>query len=923
MLLEFLFGGFGSLLWAGASLCFISYSVSYYSDSNAHFEDVYLGMMLLGTVLFTGFFGFYQESVNAAIMDSFKKMVPANATVIRDGQPITLPCEEVVVGDLVQIKGGDVVPADIRIIESNGLKVDNSSITGESDLQSRHPQCTDRNPLETANLAFYGTNVVEGEGTGIVLFCGDETLFGKIAELTSALEKDETPMKKELKYFVKIISLVSVAQGIIFLVISLLLGYSFFTSFTFFIAIIVANVPEGLLVTLTACLTLTAKRMRKKNCLVKNLQAIETLGSTSVICSDKTGTLTQNRMTVSHLYYDVNTYEVLSNSQTIDDTAAYKALIRVGMLCSRTYFDPGQEHLPPGKRECSGDASESAVLRYVESAVGGTSTVRESSPKVAEIPFNSANKYQVSVHLLPSGVHLLVMKGAPERIVQRCKTAIVKGKEVTMTLRDVQRAVLKLACAGERVLAFADLLLSHEKYPPGYKFNVENANFPLDGLRFVGLMSMIDPPRALVPEAIHKCKSAGIRVVMVTGDHPITAMSIANKVGIISADVQSYIGKLPNPSTSDLQKSFINIQAACVVTGTNLRNMGDDELDAIIRNYREIVFARTSPQQKLKIVEAFQRNGEIVAATGDGVNDSPALKKSDIGIAMGITGSDVTREAADIVLLDDNFSTIVTGIEEGRLVFDNLKKSIAYVLTSNVPEIIPFVVFVTFNVPQSLSVMAIIAINAGTDLWPAISLGYEKAEADIMQRKPRDPNKERLVTSRLIFMTYGQIGVIQACASFACFFFIMATHGFFIDRLIGLRNAWEAEYENDIVDSYGQEWTYHERLVLNRKCYSAFFLAVVVTQIADLLICKTRSRSLFQQGMSNWVLNCGIIFEIVLAISIVYIPGLNTTFQMEPVEWYIFLPAVPFAVIIVVYDEYRKYLIRKHPGGWVERETYY
>lgn len=509
------------------------------------------------------------------------------------------------------------------------------------------------------------------------------------------------------------------------------------------------------------------------------------------------------------------------------------------------------------------------------------------------------------------------MKGAPENILPRCTTAIMKGQDIMIDEKALEKGVLQLAYKGERVLGFADLTLDKEEFPVGFHFAADNV--PVTGLRFVGLMSLIDPPRPSVPSAVETCRSAGIRVIMVTGDHPITAMAIAKKVGIISSEIES----VQKSSYDFYHDSVIRLQKACVLTGANLRKMTKENIDNIIQSYEEIVFARTSPQQKLQIVESFQRNGEIVAVTGDGVNDSPALKKGDIGIAMGISGSDVTKEAADMILLDDNFSSIVTGIEEGRLIFDNLKKSIAYVLTSNVPEMIPFILFVTLNIPQSLSIMAIIAINTGTDLWPAISLGYEEAEADIMKRRPRNPATEKLVNMRLIFMTYGQIGIIQTCASFASFFIMMGLHGFLYDRLFGLRKDWTNHHINDLLDSYGEEWTYAERVVLSNKCYAAFFLAVVCTQIADLLVCKTRRLSLFQQGMRNWVMNCGLIFEVCLAGLIVYCPGLNDVFMMSPVEWYTFVPAVPFAIIILAYDECRKYMIRKYPGGFVERETYY
>lgn len=519
---------------------------------------------------------------------------------------------------------------------------------------------------------------------------------------------------------------------------------------------------------------------------------------------------------------------------------------------------------------------------------------------------------------------MLVMKGAPERVIKLCTTALIKGQEVHVSEKTVEKAITSMAYMGERVLAFADFRLSKQEYPRGYNFTPEQPNFPMTNLRFVGLFSMIDPPRDAVPNAIAKCKQAGIRVTMVTGDHPITAMIIAKKVGIITSDVDSFMRFHSGSTGAEVSASDpIYMKNSCIVTGNHLRNMAEETLTGILVKYDEIVFARTSPQQKLQIVEAFQKLGEIVAVTGDGVNDSPALKKSDIGIAMGIAGTDVTKEAADIILLDDNFSTIVNGIEEGRLIFDNLKKSIVYALTTNVPEIVPFIAFIIFNVPKSLSVMTIIAINTGTDLWPAISLGYEKAEADIMIRKPRHPQKDNLVTGKLLFMTYGQIGVIQACASFACFYFIMASHGFFPGILFGMRMSWDSPHVNDLEDSYGQEWTYEERRALSKKCYAAFFMAIVITQIADVLICKTRKLSLFQQGMSNWVLNIGILFEVGLAIAIIYTPGLNHVFEMAPIEWYVVLPAVPFALLIFIYDECRKLLIRRYPGGWIERDTYY
>merc|ERR1711923_363864 len=357
---------------------------------------------------------------------------------------------------------------------------------------------------------------------------------------------------------------------------------------------------------------------------------------------------------------------------------------------------------------------------------------------------------------------------------------------------------------------------------------------------------------------------------------------------------------------------------AAVVNGAQLRDFTESDIDDVLRNHKEIVFARTSPQQKLIIVDGCQRAGQIVGVTGDGVNDSPALKKADIGVAMGIAGSDVSKQAADMILLDDNFASIVTGVEEGRLIFDNLKKSIAYTLTSNIPEISPFLLFILADVPLPLGTVTILCIDLGTDMVPAISMAYEQAESDIMRRKPRNPFTDKLVNERLISMAYGQIGMIQASAGFFVYFVILAENGFWPSRLFGLRKAWDSQAINDLTDSYGQEWTYRDRKILEYTCHTAFFVSIVVVQWADLIICKTRKLSVFHQGMKNHFLNFGLFFETALAAFLSYTPGMDKGLRMYPLkaEWWV--PAMPFSVLIFVYDELRKYLLRQNPGGWIE-----
>jgi len=930
-----LFSGFACLLWLGAILCFIAYSIQATAYEEPPDDNLYLGIVLTAVVTVTGIFSYYQESKSAKIMESFKNLVPQYALARRNGEKVTVPAAELTLGDVVEVKFGDRVPADLRVIEARQFKVDNSSLTGESEPQTRTPEFTHENPLETKNLAFFSTNAVEGTAVGIVVNIGDQTVMGRIAGLASGLASDETPIAKEIAHFIHIITGVAVFLGVTFFIIAFILGYNWLDAVIFLIGIIVANVPEGLLATVTVCLTLTAKRMASKNCLVKNLEAVETLGSTSTICSDKTGTLTQNRMTVAHMWFDNKIVEADTSedqsggTQAWKDTSGWKTLERVATLCNRAEFKGGQEGVSVLKREVNGDASEAAILKCTELSNGNVMEYRKRNAKVCEIPFNSTNKFQVSIHETEDkndNRYLLVMKGAPERIVDRCSTIVVDGRELPMTeewRNAFEAAYMELGGLGERVLGFCDYMLPADKYPVGYPFDAEDVNFPLEGLRFVGLMSMIDPPRAAVPDAVSKCRSAGIKVIMVTGDHPITAKAIAKNVGIISADTYT-VEDIAEQKGIDVKDVNPRDARACVVHGGEIKEMSEKQIDEILMYHTEIVFARTSPQQKLIIVEGCQRMGAIVAVTGDGVNDSPALKKADIGVAMGIAGSDVSKQAADMILLDDNFASIVTGVEEGRLIFDNLKKSIAYTLTSNIPEISPFLLFILADVPLPLGTVTILCIDLGTDMVPAISMAYEQAESDIMKRQPRNPFTDKLVNERLISMAYGQIGMIQASAGFFVYFVIMAENGFWPSRLLGIRRSWDSSAVNDLEDSYGQEWTYADRKILEYTCHTAFFVSIVIVQWADLIICKTRKNSVFQQGMKNMFLNFGLFFETALAAFLSYCPGMDKGLRMYPLYFNWWLPAIPFSILIFCYDETRKYLLRRlGPGSWVERETYY
>ncbi|XP_055062189.2 sodium/potassium-transporting ATPase subunit alpha-1 [Misgurnus anguillicaudatus] len=928
-----LFGGFQTLLWFGAFLCFMAYGIQAASEEEPAHDNLYLGVVLAFVVIVNGWFSYYQEAKSSRIMESFKNLVPQQALVIRDGEKKVINASEVVVGDVVEVKGGDRIPADVRIISSQGCKVDNSSLTGESEPQTRNPDFSHDNPLETKNIAFFSTNCVEGTARGVVINTGDHTVMGRIAMLATSLDGGQTPIAREIEHFIHIISGVAVFLGVSFLILSLTLGYGWLEAVVFLIGIIVANVPEGLPATVTVCLTLTAKRMAKKNCLVKNLEAVETLGSTSTICSDKTGTLTQNRMTVAHMWFDnqiheADTTENQSGASFDRTSPTWAALARVAGLCNRAVFRAEQSHLPILRRETAGDASESALLKCIELCCGSVTEMRDKYTKLAEIPFNSTNKYQLSIHKNPNPSepkHLLVMKGAPERILDRCSTILIEGKQQPLDdeMKDsFQNAYVELGGLGERVLGFCHFSLPDDQFPEGFAFDSDDVNFPTENLCFVGLMSMIDPPRAAVPDAVAKCRSAGIKVIMVTGDHPITAKAIAKGVGIISEGnetVEDIAARLNVPIAEVNPRDA----KACVVHGGELKHMSEHVLDEILQYHTEIVFARTSPQQKLIIVEGCQRQGAIVAVTGDGVNDSPALKKADIGVAMGIAGSDVSKQAADMILLDDNFASIVTGVEEGRLIFDNLKKSIAYTLTSKIPEMSPFLMFVLVGIPLPLGTVTILCIDLGTDMIPAISLAYENAENDIMKRQPRNAQTDRLVNQRLISMAYGQIGMIQAAAGFFTYIVVMAESGFWPSDLPGLRVGWEDRSISDLEDSYGQQWTFESRKIIEFTCHTAFFVSIVVVQWGDLIIVKTRRNSIIQQGMKNKVLIFAFFEEGAMATFLSYCPGMDVAVRMYPIRPLWWFCAFPYSLLIFIYDEVRKYLLRRNPGGWVEQETYY
>ena len=930
--LNCLFGGFALLLWIGSAFCFLVYGVHDSPFENQPKDNLYLGVALIGVAIVTGSFSFYQQKKSSRIMDSFDLYLPQHVLTLQDGMKKMIQADQLVPGDIIEFFDGDVIPADILILTAFGLKVDNSILTGESNFICRSPGFDDNRPLETKNMVFMSTFVVEGSGSGMVINTGDDTAIGKVTALASSIKNNETIISKEINIFIENMISFAICLGITFFIIAIILGYHWLDAVIFFFGTIVAMVPEGLLVTVTVSLALSAQKLASKNCLVKNLETVETLGSTSIICSDKTGTLTQNKIFVSHAWLNDQLLP-LDISESQNTAHIYKLfpdwrhLEHCMAICNNADFKTDLDNRPINQREIIGDATEAALLRFAEVSIGNAIGYRSQYKKVAEIPFNHNSKLQLSINETEDGKgYIIVMKGAPELIWSKCSRLLLKGEEIPISkdlklkYEDVYR---KLCQIGERVIGLSHLYLPKDVFPIGYKFNTDDINFPTQNFCFLGMVSLVDPPRPGVPEAIFKCRSAGIKVIMITGDHPETAKAIAKEVGIISKGNKT-IEDLAIEQGVKLDQVKVEHLHCAVVHGKEVEEISNDDLDAIIMGYSELVFARMTPEQKLLVVESCQRIGAIVAVTGDGVNDCPAMKKADVGIAMGICGSTVSKKAADLILLDDNFATIVAGIEEGRLIFDNLKKSIVYTLTSNIPEMTPFLMFIIMGIPLALGTVTIICIDLGTDIVPAISLAYELPESDIMKRHPRNQYTEKLVGSKLISMAFGQIGMIQACAGFLTYFVIMADHGFFPSRLIGLRKYWDSVSINDLEDSYGQEWTYQDRKALEYTCHTAFFVSIVIVQWSDVIVCKTRKLSVLSQGMNNLTLNFALIFETLLAIFLSYTPGMDKALRMYPLRWSWWLPALPFSVLIFIYDEMRKLFIRKLPEDhWFMQEKYY
>ncbi len=859
------------LLWAGGIMAFISGAPE-------------LGISIFCVNLINGLFSFFQEFKAEKATNALQKMLPSYARVIRDGNEMKILASEIVPGDIMLLEEGDRISADARILTSNDFRADQSTLTGESNpiRKSGDAMQQECSYLEAENMVFSGTSAAAGTCRTLVVATGMDSEFGKIANLTQNTEKSLSPLQKELNILTKQIAAIAFGIGLVFLLIAVLFVKDpWAEAFLFALGMVVAFIPEGLLPAVTLSLALAVQKMAKENALVKKLSAVETLGCTNVICSDKTGTLTQNEMTVNHLWM-MHTEMTVSGEGyapngeirdgdtvvTAQKSNALNLLLNGAALCANAKLIPPEE----GKDRYTvlGDPTEACLGVAARKAGIDIEKMNQNFPRIMELPFDSRRKRMTTIHQMrerfEGSSRIAFLKGAPNEIIELCSRYYDVSTSRTMRQEDKERIMAandKYAREGLRVLAVAyrPLRKDDDTLPDSIReYNTENVE---RDLTFIGLVAMQDPPRSEVKEAVRLCHSAGIKIIMITGDYGLTAESIARKIGIIQTD------------------------NARVISGSELAEMDDEALKQALEG--EVVFARMAPEQKYRIVCALQEMGNIVAVTGDGVNDSPALKKADIGIAMGITGTDVAKEAADMILSDDNFATIVRAIEEGRTVYNNIRKFLRYIFDSNTPEAAAPVAYLLSGglIPVPLTVIQILTIDIGTDMVPALGLGAEAAEASVMQRPPRS-KKERLLNRNVMivgFIWYGLLGTLFALG------------GYFLANIL---NGWP----NVPIAAEGT--------TVYARATTMMLAGVVFSQIGMVMNNRTDYESVFKRGLfSNRYINAGLIIEILLLIAVIYVPFLHGIFNTAPIgviEW-IYLICIPFVVFGL--EEGRKKIMRK------------
>lgn len=956
------------LLEFAATLSCIVYALDHTQQTS-----LYIGIFLYIVVVIDCTISYIQERSSSNVMQTFSKMLPQKCKVIRDGFERELPAEELVRGDLVKFTIGDKIPADMRIIFNQQAKVECSSITGESVPVSLTPEKTNERPSETRNLVFNGSLCMNGEAYGVVIRVGDKTLIGQIAQLAGAQSGRPTTLQLEIKHFVTFIAIISVSTALVFFIIGMARGQKFLPTFTNgFIVVILAFLPNGLPTAITSIISVCAKKMAKKNVYVKKLDIVETLGCTSLIASDKTGTLTQNIMSVVSVWCDGEFINFATGGPhsilLVDllDDPTFKPILECASLCNRaryaddntgatsnpsspmstehehehdheeqfladrnktisTSFSTGfqsNDYEVQRERMVIGDASDTAIFRFVNN-MGIGERIRRQHPKVFEIPFNSTVKYSIAIvqnnYADDSGTHkrhTLYMKGAPEVILGRCSYFLHKGEVKPVDAdftQNVTTSLRRSAASGERVLG---LCMTHIDSPPE-EYIEDPPNFPSSDLIFLGLFSLMDPPRPNVPDAIKILKKASVKIIMVTGDHPITAEAIARKVNIIgSAKTRAEVAAIRGVNQDDVLLKDSDVQAV-VVTGTELLNFTDDMWNTVLSK-KEIVFARTTPTQKLEIVERNQARGYVVAVTGDGVNDSPALKQADVGVAMGKMGSDVAREAADIILITDDFSAILDAVKMGRLIFDNLRKTLAYTLPHVIPELIPVLCTLTFNLPLALNSILILVIDLGTEMAPSISLAYEKPESNIMNRPPRNTKRDKMASYQILVYAYILVGVPEVLVCFIAYFLVYINHGIPVSSLSGTYGTYWQSGAPDLVVN-GKTFADYDQVNIYNESQAAFFLTVVACQFWHIWFARTSRASSFRRRPRNVIMIMGVIISACITVIVIYVPFLQPIVETSDLTGGYWLINLIFLAYIMPLTEVTKLLARNNKKGFVAK----
>lgn len=847
------------LLWAASILAFILCTPQ-------------LGFAIIAVIIINAIFSFWQEYQAEKAIEALKRILPTTAKVVREGKSEEIPASQLVPGDIMVLEEGHNISADARLVESFQMKVDSSTLTGESrpvrkvaEIEEQDEN-KDENPIETHNLVFAGTSVASGSGKAVVFATGAHTEFNKIAALTQGVKEEPSPLQKELRRVTQIIAILAVLMGVILFIVNIyLVSLPLTVAFLFAIGLTVANIPEGLLPTVTLSLAASVQKMARKNALIKRLSSVETLGSTNIICTDKTGTITKNEMTVRKIWIPYETLDVTGSGYDPQGEfliqgkeVSHEEIRELRLLMrSATFANDAKvvEPSKPGEKwKILGDPTEAALLvAALKNGFDWKEGIKK-QPRILELPFDSKRKSMSSIHK-KGPVKMAYIKGAPKKIIALSSHISVNGEARIFSEEEKEQIIEvhdKLASSGLRILgmAYRELPPDFEDYQP---HSVER------DMVFVGMMAMQDPPRPEVKSAVEDCHKAGIRIMMITGDYGLTAQSIAEEVGIIGNSCR-------------------------IIKGKELDELSDEQVKEILRSSGNVIFARAVPEHKMRIASLLESEDEIVAMTGDGVNDAPALKKADIGMAMGITGTDVAKEASDMILTDDNFATIVAAIKEGRTIYENIRKFITYIFTSQTSEVIPFILMVVLSIPLPINVMQILAIDLGTDTLPALALGVGPSESDVMNRPPRS-RKEGLLNRFVILRGFIFLGLIEAALAMSGYFWVLFSAGW----------------------SFGTDLPFNDPLYL--KATTMVFAGIVMAQIGNLLVCQTTRTSAFRMGLfkNKWIIR-GIIFEVTILLAIIYIPLLQNIFSTTALGLNEWLYLIPFIPIIFFAEELRKYI---------------